>query len=152
MKLPALNALAAAFIICLLAAFIPVPPARQGIEGTVYLVAGNQMPGPGISRPAPKGFKTTLYVYELTGMSQVAKKGEASFYSSIRTRLVKKILTNSKGRFTLQLPPGRYSLFTKKGPLFFANTFDDKNNIAPVEVLRNKMTKADVQVNYNAVY
>ena len=152
MKLSLLNALTIGFIICSILAFKPVPQARQGIEGYVYLVTGNQMPGPGVKRPAPKGIKTTVYIYALTNISQVVKPDDSPFYSSIKTKLVKRVVSDSKGRFSVQLPPGSYSVFTKKDSLFYANLSDEKNNIFPVKVAKGKMTKIDVQVNYNAVY
>ena len=152
MKLYAINALTIGFIICSLLAFKPAPHAKQGIEGTVYLVTGNQMPGPGVKRPAPKGMKTTVYIYTLTNINQVVKPDESPFYSSVKTKLVKRVVSDSKGRFSVQLPPGTYSVFTKKDALFYANGSDEKNNIFPVKVLPGKMTRIDVQVNYNAVY
>jgi len=152
MKLYVLNALTTGFIICSFLAFKPATSIKQGIEGYVYLVTGNQMPGPGVKRPAPKGMKTTVYIYALTNISQVVKPDASSFYSSIKTKLVKRVVSDSKGHFSVQLPPGTYSVFTKKDALFYANLSDEKNNIFPVKVAPGKMTKIDVQVNYNAVY
>lgn len=152
MKLYLLNAVSAGFIICSFFAFKPDRPVKQGIEGYIYLVTGNQMPGPGVKRPAPKGVKTTLYIYELTNISQVVKPDESPFYSSIKTKLVKRVVSDSKGHFSIKLPAGHYSVFTKKDSLYYANMSDEKNNIYPVQVSPGKMTKIEVQVNYNAVY
>lgn len=152
MKISFLNAASVLFIICLLSAFKPLPAAKQGIEGYVYKVSGNLMPGPGRNKPVPKGTKATLYIYELTNTSQVVRQAQSSFYSSIKTKPVKQVSSNSKGRFSVQLPPGRYSVFVKKDSLYYANQFDDKNNIFPVEVLPKKMTKIEFRIDYNAVY
>ena len=110
------------------------------------------MPGPGMNKPAPKGTKATLYIFELTNVNQVVRHEQSAFYADIKTKLIKKLVSNSKGRFSVQLPPGRYSLFVKKDSLYYANLYDDKNNIFPVEVLPKKMTKVEFRIDYNAVY
>lgn len=124
----------------------------QGIEGYVYWISGNQMPSPNRKPAKPMGMQTTLYIFELTSLNQVTRQGSSAFYSAIQTHLIKKIKTNPDGYCKVQLSPGRYSLFTKKGQLFYANNFDRNNNIAPVEVLPGKMTKIIVRVDYDANY
>ncbi|HMH32319.1 MAG TPA: hypothetical protein VK543_04770 [Puia sp.] len=124
----------------------------QGIEGYVYRISGNQMPSPDI-KPSPlKGVRTTLYVYGLTNLSQVIKHDQGPFYESVQTKLIRKVETDSTGYFNVQLPVGRYSLFAKKGTLFFANWFDGNNNIAPVEVVAKKITKVVFKIDYDAAY
>ncbi len=126
---------------------------KQGIEGHVYRISGNQMPSPDRPATKPKGIKTALYVFELTNTSQVSRPEEhAPFYSSVQTKLVKKIITDSSGYFKTYLPAGRYSLFAKKDSLYYANWFDGDNHIAPVEVLPGKITRIDFKIDYDAVY
>ena len=125
---------------------------QQGIEGYVYRVSGNQMPSPDRKLSPPKGIKTTLYIYQLTNISQVIRQGQSAFYSLIKTKLISKIETDANGYFKISIEPGRYSLFTKKDELFFANWFDKDNNIAPAEVHPGKMTKVEFTVDYDAVY
>ena len=57
--------------------------------------------------------------------------------------------TDEKGNFNIPLPPGTYSVFTKKGNLFYATRRDEQNNIAPVKVLPGKMTRVDCSVESN---
>ena len=123
---------------------------QQGIEGHVYRVSGNQMPSPDLPRSKPAGMKTTLYIYELTNASQVSQDG--AFYKSISTKLVKEIPTDDSGYFKAPLKPGWYSLFVKKGDLFYANIFDDKNNIHPVEVKKGEWKEETFKADYDAVY
>jgi hypothetical protein len=125
---------------------------QQGIEGYVYRVSGNQMPSPDRKLSPPKGIKTTLYIFELTNLGQVIRQGQSAFYLSIKTKLISKIQTDTNGYFKISTEQGRYSLFTKKNELFFANWFDKDNNIAPAEVLQGKMTKVEFTVDYDAVY
>jgi hypothetical protein len=60
--------------------------------------------------------------------------------------LIRQANTDDKGNFSILLPPGTYSVFTKKGDLFYATRRDEKNNIAPVKVLPRKMTRVDCKV------
>ncbi|HVM88891.1 MAG TPA: hypothetical protein VMT76_11950 [Puia sp.] len=125
---------------------------KQGIEGYVYRISGNQMPSPDVKPIPPKGISTFLYIYELTNLSQVQRQGQSAFYYSIPSKLITRIETDTNGYFKINLPAGRYSLFVKKDKLFFANWFDKDNNIAPVEVLPGKFSKVEFRVDYDAVY
>ena len=140
-------------LLLVLAARWPLTTApRQGIRGHTRWLSGNHMPSPGVKQAAPTGFSSTVYIFELTNLSQVIRREPAALYQSVSTRLVKKVVSDSSGYFAVRLPPGRYSLFTKKDTLFYANRFDKDNNIAPVEVLAGKMTPVDILVDYDATY
>jgi hypothetical protein len=125
---------------------------KTGIEGYIFRISGNQMPSPDAKLSPPRGVKAILYVYELTSFSQVSKVGESAFYSSIRSRFVQNVTSDDSGYFFLSLPPGEYSLFTKKDALFYANNFDGNNHIAPVKVVAHKVTQINVNIDYDAVY
>jgi len=125
---------------------------KTGIEGYIFRISGNRMPSPDAKLSPPKGIKAVLYVYQLTGLGQVTKQGESAFYSSIATKLVQTVTSDDKGYFFLSLPPGEYSLFTKKDALFYANNFDSDNHIAPVKVVPHKVTQVNVNIDYDAVY
>ncbi|MDO6433928.1 hypothetical protein Q4E93_25195 [Flavitalea sp. BT771] len=119
----------------------------QGIEGTVFSIGGNRMPAPNRRTSAPKeGVRGTIYIYELTNINQVDRVGDAPYFKSIHTRMIRQADTDDKGHFKVLLPVGQYSIFTKKGDLFHASRRDEKNNLAPVEVLSGKMTKVDCSV------
>jgi hypothetical protein len=124
---------------------------HQGIKGRVYLVKGNQMPSPDAPRSQPAGLQTVLYIYELTNSSQ-ATPADGSFYKTISSKLVKEVATEADGTFKAKLKPGMYSLFVKKGDLFYSNIFDDKMNIHPIEVKKGKWTEEDFKADYDAVY
>ncbi|HUB60973.1 MAG TPA: carboxypeptidase-like regulatory domain-containing protein [Puia sp.] len=137
---------------------IIVPTSRinaqtSGIEGKVFLLSGNRMPSPPrrpgdtirFSREGP-GVKGTVCVFELTNDSQVARKGTSPYCMAVHTRLIRQVETDDKGNFHIPLPPGTYSVFTKKGNLFYATRRDAHNNIAPVKVLPGKITRVDCSV------
>jgi hypothetical protein len=138
-----------------LTSFIPAKEMncrRSGISGHVYLEKGNRMPSPGAPLSPPIGIKTKLYIYELTNISQVDRASQAAFYRNVPTRLVKETESGEDGSFRVKLKPGVYSLFVKKGELFFSNIFDEKNNIFPVTVKRGTMEDVIFRVNDEAVY
>lgn len=133
----------------------PVSPGalkRTGIEGYIFRVSGNRMPSPGNPLPSPKGIHTTLYVYELTSLNQVTRVNEGPFYKDLRSRLIRTVQSDETGYFFVALPPGQYSLFTKKEDLFYANMFDGENHIAPVVVAGGKVAQINVNVDYEASY
>jgi hypothetical protein len=125
---------------------------RTGLEGYIFRISGNRMPSPDVKLSPPHGVKAVLYIFELTSLSQVTKQGESAFYSSVSTRLVQTVSSDDKGYFFISLPPGEYSLFTKKDALYYANNFDADNHIAPVKVVSHKVTQVNVNIDYDAVY
>jgi hypothetical protein len=134
------------FIVAGWLAIHPFLVQQQGIEGIVRRAEGNHMPSPKFRPGPPSGVRATVCVFSLTNESQVTKISAAGFYSAVHTHLFQQTDTDDSGHFRIMLPPGTYSLFTKKGPLFYATRRDEKNNIAPVEVLAGKMTRVECRV------
>jgi hypothetical protein len=124
----------------------------QGLSGYIKEVIGNQMPSPDVQPGEPRGFKTTLYIYEPTNINQVETIGNSSFYSAIHTKLVTSVESDSLGYFITPLPAGTYSLFTKLDGKFYANSFDSQNNIAKTTVEENKLTKVNIVISARATF
>ena len=128
---------------------------QSGISGTVYRSSGNHMPAPNRRASPPAGIRATVCIFELTSGSQTTPlQNDPRYYQAVHTRLIRQVETDPKGFFQVQVPPGTYSVFTKKGDLFYASRRDEKNNIAPVEVLPGKITRVQcsVESNHKAVY
>lgn len=125
---------------------------KQGISGFVYRISGNQMPSPNRPPTKPNGIATTLFIYEVTNIKEVTRKETSSFYYSINKKLISTVHSDSLGHFYIQLPIGVYSVFTKVNRLFYANTFDEKNNIAPVKVEKGKISVINIKVDAGAFY
>jgi hypothetical protein len=134
------------FQVVIILAWLAVSCQTQGIEGVVRRPSGNHMPSPRHHPGLPAGVKATVCVFQLTNDTQVIKTGTPGLYRSVQTRLIRQMDTNDSGQFRILLPPGTYSVFTKKGDLFYATRRDEKNNIAPVEVLPGKMTRVECSV------
>jgi hypothetical protein len=124
----------------------------QGIVGDVTEMIGNQMPMVGAPAPTPRPFKTTVYIYDSTHISKVKQIGSSPLFSMVNTRLVQKLDTNEAGQFSAELPAGTYSVFVLKGGAFFANQFDEKNNIGLCRVEVGKQTRIQISVNTDASY
>lgn len=147
-----------AFFIILMALAFSCKTAKkdgQGIQGQVFWLEGNQMPqiakeGENVERPAKKGVKRTVKIHELTHINQ-ARLGDALF-GDIETPLVKEIETDESGNFSVELPVGRYSIFTVEEDGHFANILDLDSYINPFEVKEGEWTQADILINYQAAY
>ncbi len=93
-----------------------------------------------------------VYAFEPTsGLpvdSQVIQVGYSPFYSKILTKLVDSTQSDSTGFFQLELPPGKYSFFVKEDSLFYANLFDGYGLIFPVIVVKDSVTKIQIDITY----
>ena len=124
----------------------------QGIVGEVSELIGNQMPMVGAPAPTPRPLKATVYIYDSTHISKAQQIGTSPLFSMVNTRLVQKLDTNEAGQFSAALPAGTYSVFVLKGGAFFANQFDEKNNIGLCRVEVGKQTRIQISVNTDASY
>jgi hypothetical protein len=124
---------------------------NQGIKGKVIFRQGDFMPSPDAPpQGSGRGVKRELYIHELTNMGQV--QGEPPFYQQIQTKLVKKIVSDESGNFTVELQPGKYSLFVKEKDGYYANLFDGQSNIYPVEVKNKQVTEVEFIIDHQATY
>ena len=103
-----------------------------------------------MERPGKKEVDRTLRIHELTHINQ-ARLGDYLF-GDIETPLVAEVETDDEGRFSVELPIGKYSIFTVEESGYFANVFDLDSYINPVEVKEGEWTQADILVTYEAAY
>ena len=115
---------------------------KQGIIGYVLKISGNRMPTVGVRPSVPKGIMATVCVFQKTNISQTERLGSTPNYSAIHTQLIATAQTDSAGKFMVFLPIGTYSVFIKKQNGYYANRFDENNNINVVVVDKNKLTEA----------
>lgn len=128
----------------------PVNAQKQGICGKVIWTSGNQMPGPGLKSSKSAGIVREVYIYEATSTTKVTEAG--GFYSSVQTKLIKKVKTKKDGTFNVKLPAGTYSVFVKEEQGLWANIFDGQGIINPVTVAAKTCTQFTINVNYQAAY
>ena len=114
---------------CFIVKPLQISAVNQGISGFVTELKGNQMPMKGVDPMPPKGLAAI-----------------------IQTKRLATIQTDSVGAFRIALPVGKYSLFIKSGESYFANDFNQFNNICLIEVEAQKWTTARIVLNSAASY
>lgn len=137
------------------------PSIKQGIFGQLREVRGNQMPSPDVKTNS-KGRVLAKQSYQIYQVAQLTDaEGGLPLFNKINKTLVAKGKTDQNGYFQAKLPVGRYSIFVvinvanTSGPTsqkLFASLMDGNNEIAPVEVKPDQVTRYDVVVNYRAAY
>lgn len=133
----------------------PYKPDGQGITGTVTWLEGNHMPmmtedGKADAKEGPKPIQRTVRVYPLIKFSDL--KMEEGLFTAVAGEPITEVESNETGVYSIQLSPGRYSVFIVEEDGLFANIFDGDGNVNPVTVKENEWTLLDVVVNYKAVY
>lgn len=98
-----------------------------------------------------KPISREIHIYALTGEKQAHQKNDV-FYTDIETPLIKKVSSDKDGSFSVWLPPGQYSLFTKEPEGLYANTYDGAGNIQPVTVAEDSISRITLRIDYKAVY
>ena len=124
---------------------------NQGICGSIVWKSGNLMPSPDRGPVKAKPVQRELLVYDLTSVEQATLQG--GFYKAVVTKLIQSVKSDSEGKFCLELPEGRYSLFVKEGNKgLYANQFDGEGNIFPVKVGKDKLSIIVFTIDYQANY
>ena len=129
------------------------PVVTQGVAGLVLFWQGDFMPvlGPGTPTGTKRPVVRELLVYELTNLADVTSAGDA-FYSAISTRRVASTLSGADGRFAVQLPVGRFSLFVREQSMFYANGGDGQGFIYPIDVVADTVTEVQFDITYLAYF
>lgn len=128
----------------------------QGIHGQLFWVEGNLMPqaseaGIGATEETlRRGVQRTLKIHTLTHIDELTI-GDY-LIGTIQTPEIASIQTETDGSYRIELPIGKYSLFTVEKEGYFANIFNTENHINPVEVKAREWSKFDIIINYKAVY
>ncbi|MDI9366255.1 MAG: hypothetical protein QM541_14960 [Flavobacterium sp.] len=124
----------------------------QGITGVVFEFTGNQMPMQGEEPPKPKGIKAEILVYEKTNINQTVKDAKTGFFTKITTQKIATVVSDSTGKFSVALPVGTYSLFVKMGNSYYANLFNQFNDIHAVSVHSGTIATTTIRISHKAVY
>ncbi len=130
---------------------------QQGIKGRIVWLEGNLMPTIGDNTNMKTKYEGTLIqrtilIYEAVKGRDTESGSSPSFYTSVKSKLIRKIKTDESGLFKAKLNPGKYSIFVLEEAGLFANVFDGEGFINPVTVEAGKFTDVVIKVNYKAVY
>jgi hypothetical protein len=125
---------------------------KQGIWGNVRLWEGDFMPGPGSrSRGKVTPVRREVRIYAPTSAQDLQPSSGTNF-TRVKSRLVKKIKSGKNGFYQVSLPPGRYSVFVKEGSSLYANWFDGEGYVLPVTVVKDSVTKFQIDITSGATY
>ena len=110
------------------------------------------MPDPDQTEQLGEPVSRVIFIYSLTNRSETEGDG-INLYTKINTKRVKTVNSNNKGRFCVNLPLGKYSFFIEE-PGFgtYANIFDDKMNICPIEVKKRKNADIVLKITHTATF
>lgn len=153
MNLPAIFTftLISLFISC---TAVAKPRPRQGICGTVTEQRGNQMPGPGQSKPTRgKPVVRDVLIFAVLTMEQVTTNDAGFITDTNSAKPVKTVKTDKQGKFCLYgLPVGTYSVLVREPQGLYYNISDMDNQINPVTVKKGKITTATVEISHGASF
>ena len=123
----------------------------QGVWGNVWFWEGDFMPAIDPNKAKITPVVREIFIYEATTDSMV-EPPYGTFYTNINSNLIATTYSDVDGFFQVSLAPGKYSFFVKEDTLFYANLWDNEGHIQSATVTDNKVTKRQIDINYNAVY
>jgi hypothetical protein len=126
---------------------------KQGIWGNVWLWKGDFMPGPGggANRGTVTPVRREVRIYAPASMKDLEPTFGENF-TRVKSRLIKKVRSDKNGFYQVSLPPGQYSIFVKTDSTLYANWFDGQGNILPVTVVKDSVTKFQIDLTPGATY
>jgi len=92
-----------------------------------------------------------VLIYEPTPL-KVLEPSTGTEFTKVKSKLVKKVKSCKNGFYQVSLPPGRYSVFVKQGSSLYANWFDGEAYVLPVTVVKDSVTKFQIDVTSGATY
>ena len=131
---------------------------RQGICGIVTELKGNHMPqvaedGKASKSSAGKPVMREVLIYVLLSMEQVEMTDDGFVKEGKGIKPVRIVKTDNAGKFcAYDLPAGQYSVLVREAKGLYASVFDGKNNLNPVVVKKNYVTKAEIAITHQAAF
>ena len=130
----------------------------QGIRGTVLFWHGFFV-FPDDYRQYRKPVERELRIYELTTLDPndvdivSIDSNEGNFFSAVHTGLVAVVQSECReGRFEIELPPGRYSVFAVEDGQFYARNLTPGGEINPVHVRLGTFADIEFDITYGATW
>lgn len=128
----------------------------QGVKGEITWIEGNQMPKKMDSGAAQTTdlvgipVRRIVRIYPLLNLSDVSM--ENGLIQNLANSPITEVESDENGNYSLQLNPGKYSIFTVEADGLFANIFDDQGNVQPFTVKEGEWIKINIIINYKAVF
>lgn len=122
------------------------------VSGEVWWLEGDFMPR--IGEPPP-GRRTPavreVHFYPAINVSDL--NGEMGpLFGKVPGQPIAVAKSNDNGKFSVMLPAGTYSVFTKESEGFFANSFDGDGIVNPLVVAAGQPSSMVIDINYLATF
>ena len=110
------------------------------------------MPGPGgAKRGRVTAVRREVRIYKPTPVNALEPSSGTNF-TTVKSKLVKSVKSGKNGFYQVSLPPGRYSIFVKEDSTLYANWFDGQGYVLPVRVVKDSVTKFQIDITSGATY
>ncbi|MFA6888482.1 MAG: hypothetical protein WC254_03220 [Candidatus Woesearchaeota archaeon] len=118
------------------------------LSGKVTLISGDCMPKdcdelPCESNCLTEGISRIVYIKEITN----SDNNLPDFNDIKKSILIKTIMSNSDGSYTVILPIGKYSIFVEDNGNEYCNSFDEQGYCV-VEIKKDQITEYNPEINY----
>lgn len=106
-------------------------------------------PGSSAGRPVVR----EVVIYPVVNMTQTDMTDDGFVKAVNGLQPVKTIKTDKQGKFCVYgLPAGQYSVLVQEPKGLYARMFDGKNNLNPVLVKKNHVSKAEIAITHQAAF
>jgi len=122
---------------------------QTGITGNIRTLRGNQMPFKGKANTIGHATTKEIYIYSATPINET--EGISPLFSKIKTRLIAVTKSDSTGRYSVKVDPGKYSVFVKVDDKFFSNEIDN-GYLSPVEVHQHSFATKDITITTHSAF
>jgi hypothetical protein len=129
---------------------------QQGLFAEITWLEGNQMPmitedGEAmIGRSGGRGIQRTILIFPAVQASAMAS--DNGFFDLGDRKPIARVQSDANGRLFVELPVGIYSVFSQEEEGLWANIFDGTNTVNPVEIQEGRITKLQMEINYQAAF
>lgn len=130
---------------------IKIPRFSEGITGSVVFKEGEfKSNGEIASEGKVIGVARKIYIYKQTNMHAV-NIAEEDFLNNVYSELVDSMQSDQDGHLEKKLLPGKYSLFIVENNRLYSKLNDD-GYYYPVEVVKDSVSKVNLEIDYQAEY
>jgi hypothetical protein len=130
---------------------VRIPRISEGVAGSIVFKEGSFKSNGELGFEGRLiGVARKIYVYKETNMHAV-NIAEGDFLTNIYSELVDSLESNQDGYFEKRMPPGNYSLFILENKRLYSK-LNDEGYYYPVQVVKDSVSRLNLEIDYQAVY
>jgi len=124
---------------------------KSGIVGSIRELKGNRMPLQNKSKGQGRPLQTQVLIFEQLSASQLVGLID-QWCKQVNAIPVKTQWSDAVGNYQIRLDPGKYSILVAYDDGYFIPFFNQYNEIATVDIVKNQLLQLDINVNRKAIY